>query len=146
MDTKKFLIGTLAGGVVYFFLGYLVYGLLLQGFYEANAGSATGVMRSDDEMVWWALVLGNLAFAALLTYIFLKWAHISTFKSGLRGGAAIGFFMAFSFNLIMYATTNIMNLTSAVVDIIVATIMTAIIGGVIGAVLHAKPHEEVAAA
>ena len=146
MDTKKFLTGTLAGGVVYFFLGYLIYGVLLQEFYEVNSGSATGVMRADEEMVWWALILGNLAFAALITYIFLKWAHISTFKSGLRGGAAIGLLMVLSYNLTMYGVSNLSNLTATLVDIVVVTAITAIIGGVIGAVLHVKPQEEVAAA
>ena len=32
---------------------------------KSTQGSATGVMRADEEMVWWALILGNLAFAAL---------------------------------------------------------------------------------
>lgn len=146
MDTKKFLIGTLAGGIVYFFLGFLVYGILLQGFFEANSGSATGVMRLEDEMQWWALILGNLAYAGFITYVFLKWAHISTFKSGLRGGAAMGFLLILGYNLTSYGVMNLYNLTSTLVDIVVATAITAIIGGVVGAVLHTKPQEQVATA
>ena len=145
MDTKKFLTGTLVGGIAYFILGYLFYGLLLMGFFESNAGSATGVNRQMDEIVWWALILGNFAFAALLSYIFLKWAHISTFKRGLRGGAIIGFFIAASFDLIWYGTSNMMNLNAALVDIIVGTVISAIVGGVVGAVIHAKPQEKPAA-
>ncbi len=34
MNTKKFFIGTLAGGIVFFFVGYLIYGLALSGFYQ----------------------------------------------------------------------------------------------------------------
>ncbi len=138
--------GTLAGGIVYFFLGFLVYGILLQSFYEANTGSATGVMRLDDEMQWWALILGNLAYAGFITYVWLKWAHISTFKSGFKGGAAMGFLLVLGSNLIMYGVTNLSNLTATLVEIVVATVLTAIIGGVVGAVLHARPQQQPAAA
>ena len=146
MDTKKFLTGTLVGGVVYFILGYLVYGLLLSGFFEAQSGGAADVMRADDEMVWWALILGNFAYAAFLTYIFLKWAHISTFKGGLRAGAAIGLLLGLAYNLIYYGTSTMMTLTGALADVVVSAAMAAIIGGVIGAVIHAKPSQEPAAA
>jgi len=146
MDTKKFITGTLVGGVAYFILGYLFYGLLLMDFYQTNIGSATGVHRLPEEMVWWALVLGNFAYAAFLTFIFLKWAHIRTFKSGLKAGAAIGFLLGLAFNLIWYGTSNMMNLTASLVDIIVGTIITATLGGIIGAVLRTKHDEKRAAA
>lgn len=145
MDTKKFIIGTLVGGVAFFLLGFVVYAVLLEGFFTANAGSATGVNRTDD-MVWWALILGNLSAAALLTYIFLKWAHISTFSSGLRAGAVIGFFINVSWDFVMYGTSNLMNLSATLVDILAWTVVIAIVGGIIGAVLHAKPQAEAAAA
>lgn len=133
MDTKKFIMGTLVGGIVYFILGFVFYAVLFQGFFEANSGSATGVMKTD--MAWWPLILGNLASAALITYIFLKWAEIKTFAGGLKGGAVIGFLLAVSFDMIMYDTTNIMTLNAALMDIVIATVMAAVVGGVIGAVL-----------
>jgi len=142
MDTKQFITGTLAGGVAFFILGYLIYGLLLEGFFTANAGTVTGAQRPMDEIVWWALIVANLSLAALISYIFLKWAHISTFKRGLRAGAAIGLLLNVSIDLMMYSTSNLMNFKAALVDIIVWTIAVAIVGGIIGAVLHAKPHRE----
>ena len=60
MNTKKFLIGAIVGGIVYFLLGYLFYGKLLSDFFIKNAGSATGVNRAMDQFVWWSLVLGNI--------------------------------------------------------------------------------------
>ncbi len=72
MDTQKFTIGTLVGGIVYFLLGYLVYGLLLAGFFQSHSVAVAGSMKKMEEFVWWALILGNFAGAALLTYIFLK--------------------------------------------------------------------------
>jgi len=144
MDTKKFLIGTAVGGITYFILGYLFYGLLFMDYFNSNLGSATGVYKTDD-LVWWSLLLGNFAGAGLLTYIFLMWAHISTFQSGLRAGTVIGLLMTLSWDLIGYATSNILNLQASLMDVVIGTIMTAIAGAAIGAVLPTKSeadHEE----
>lgn len=135
MDTKKFLFGTLAGGIAFFLLGYLFYGLALMSFYSAHAGSATGVAKSMEEMGWGALLLGNFAFGALLTYIFLKWANISSFASGASAGAVIGLLMGLSYDMTSYGTSNIMDLTAALTDVVVSSVMTAIAGGIVGLVL-----------
>jgi hypothetical protein len=86
-------------------------------------------------MAFWPLILGNLSLAALLSYVFLKWANISSFGDGFKAGALIGFFMVLSFDMILYDTTNFMDLTGTFADIIVFTVMAAIGGGVIGLVL-----------
>ena len=45
MGTNKLVFATLAGAITSFLLGYLLYGIALAGFFEANMGSATGVTR-----------------------------------------------------------------------------------------------------
>lgn len=135
MNVKQFSIGTLVGAVVLFLLGFLVYAVLFSTFFEANLGSATGVNRADDSMVMPVLFLGNIALAGLLTYIYLQWAQISTFMTGLKGGLIIGLLMNLGHNLIMYSTTNIMNITGALVDVVLYTIVIGLTGGVIGLVL-----------
>lgn len=134
MNTKKFIIGTLAGGITYFLLGFIVYAILLEGFFAAHAGSATGVPKTT-EMQYWPLFIGNLGHAALLSYVFLKWADIKTFNAGLMGGMAIGFFMTLGFDMVSFDTTNIMDMTGAIADVFVFTVISAIVGGVVGAVL-----------
>lgn len=129
---------TLAGFVVLFLLGWLFYGMLLMDFYQNNSGSATGVMKAETEMVWWALVVGNICQAYLLVYIFGKWANISTFSGGLWSGAVIGLIIGLAFNLNMFATSNLMNLTAALVDPLVSAVMMGMTGGVIGVVLGKK--------
>ena len=133
MDTKKFLTGTLVGGIVFFFVGYLFYGMALESFFTEHS-SGVG-MRTMEEMVWWALILGNMAQAALLTYIFLKWANISSFGSGASAAATVGFLTALGMNMIRFATTNSFDLTASLTDVGVVTVLTAIAGGAIGAVL-----------
>ena len=138
MDAKKRILATLVGFVVLFLLGWLFYGFLLMEFYTTNSGTATGVMREETEMVWWALILGNLFQAYLLVYIFGKWANITTFSGGLSSGALIGLILGFAFNLSMYGTTNIANLTATLVDPIVSGIMMGVTGGAIGWMLGRK--------
>jgi uncharacterized membrane protein len=135
MNTKKFFIGTLAGGITYFLLGYLIYGLALASFFSHNTIAAPGTMKQMSDIVWWALVLGNLASGALLSYIFLKLGNIGSFGSGAGTGAVIGFFVALSMDLIRYATENSFDKKAMLVDVLVGIVMSAIAGGVIGAVL-----------
>ena len=138
MSASKRITATLAGFVVFFILGFLFYGVLLVDFFNANAGSASGVMRADTEMVWWALVLGNLFQAYLLVYVFGNWAQISSFGGGFKAGAIIGLIFGYGFDLTMYGTSNIMNLTGTLVDPLVLGVMMGATGGVIGMILGKK--------
>jgi len=133
MDAKKFAIGTLVGGIAFFLLGWLMYGMLFMNYFQANVGSATGVNKEAMDM--WALFLGNLAMAALFTLIFLRWAGVSTFVGGLKAGAVIGLLIALGYDLTMFGTTNIMTLGGVMMDVVVYTVMSAIAGGLIGLVL-----------
>ena len=135
MNTKKFFIGTLVGGIVFFFLGYLIYGMVLSGFFTRHSAAAPGSMKQMSDIIWWALILGNLASGALLSYIFLKLGNISSFGSGASTGAAIGLFVALSMDLIRYAVENSFDMTAMIVDVLVGVVMYAIAGGVIGALM-----------
>lgn len=130
MNTKKFLLGTLIGGVVFFLLGWLFYGVLFMDFMVQH--SAPGMGKEPDFPF---LILANLAAAALLSFIFLKWASISTFSSGATAGLIIGFLTALNWDLAIYATTNMGDLTLVLMDILIVSVMSAISGGVIGMVI-----------
>lgn len=133
MNTNRILLSGIAGGVVYFLLGFLFYGALLVKFFEANAGTAQGAMKTNP--TWWALILGNLFIGILLATIFVRWAGIKTFGAGAQAGAIIGALMALGIDFTMFGTMNISNLTATIVDVLVATVMMAITGGVVGWVL-----------
>lgn len=132
MNTQKFLLSGIAGGIVAFFLGYLIYGLLLADFFAQNAGTAMGLMRANNEMVWWALISGNLLFGLLYSYVFNKWANIQTMGSGAGAGWVVGLLMTAATDLTMYATTHISTLTGTLVDIVSGSVMAAIVGAVVG--------------
>jgi len=135
MTAKNRILATLVGFLVIFLLGWLFYGVLMMDFYQSNSGSATGVYRADNDMIWWSLILGNICQAYLLVYIFGNWANITTFADGLKGGAMIGLIMGLAYSLNMYGTSNLMNLTGALVDPLVSMVMMALTGGVIGFML-----------
>jgi hypothetical protein len=135
MNGTKFLTGTLIGGIAFFFLGYLIYGLALGGFFREHSSAAPGAMKTMSEIIWWALILGNLASGALITWTFLKLGTVTSFSTGFRTAAVIGLFVALSLDLIHYATENSLDLTSMFVDVLVGTLMYAIAGGLIAALL-----------
>lgn len=130
MSTKALIAGIL-GGIVYFLLGWLLYGMLLESTFESMSGSAQGVSRGM-EMVMWALIIGQLTLGIMLAYIFSSWSGISTFMGGLKGGAIIGFLMTLGIDMTMFATTNISTLNGALLDVVVMTVNSGLAGGVVG--------------
>jgi uncharacterized membrane protein len=133
MSTRQFALATLAGWATLFFLGFIVYGVLLASFFAQNAGSATGTERVEP--LFWSIALGELGLAAALTIVLGKWAKVAGASNGSLVGATLGFLMAVSYDFTIYGTSNILNLTATVADVAVATIRTGLGGAVIGAVL-----------
>ena len=134
MDIKKLLFGTLAGFVSYFLLGWLIYGLILMDMMsELNNPD---VMRAEEDMNWATMILSNVCYGFLLTYIFLKWANISSFGAGASAGAIISLLIALTVDLSLYSySTMITSMTGIVIDVVASIVMGGITGGVIGAVL-----------
>ena len=129
---KKPLLATLAGAVAFLVLGFLLYGVLLAGFYEANQGSATGVVREIP--VWWALAISQLGLAAMVTYVFLH-AGVSSASDGLKIGAAFGLLFGLAMAFDLHAVTNWSNATVAFVEPFVTAVRMALAGSLIGWVL-----------
>jgi len=133
MSTQKILIAGVAGGVVFFLLGWLLYGILFMNFFEGQMGSASGVNK--DPMDYWALIVGNIAWGILLAVIFGRWAGIKTLATGATAGAVIGLLAGISWDFTMYGTTNLSTMTGVIVDILIVTVMSAVTGAVVGMVL-----------
>lgn len=138
MTAQKRILATILGALVLFLLGWLMYGMLFADFFSKNAGSATGVMKSNEDMDMLLLFVGNIFQAYLLVYIFGKWANISTFIGGLTNGIILALIMGYGWNLLGFATSNVYNLTATLVDPLIWAIMYGIAGGVIGWVLGYK--------
>ena len=129
---SKFFLGGIVGGIVYFLLGWLIYGMLLKDFMTSN-----GAPAMKEELVWWALIVGNLAGGFLLAYVIGRGA--ASVASGAGAGFVVGLLTALSFDLIMYATTvSSMSMKGIAVDVAVSAVMSAIVGAIVGAVMAGK--------
>ena len=133
MDIKRFIIGTIVGGIALYILGYVMFNLAFADFFAANAGSATGAWK--DPQVIWAIALGTLSYAALITLALGTRAGSTTIVEGLKVGAIVGFLMWFSADMIFYGIWNVENLTAASVDTLLELVRGGIGGAVIAAVL-----------
>jgi len=128
MDAK-ILKGTIFGGVAYFLLGWLIYGLLLSDFSLANYNQCMN--RASADMIWWTLILSNLVYAFFLTIV-LKWSGATGWIDGLKTGALFGFLYVLTMDLSFYSMTNMFNSIGALlIDILVSTIIASIMGTMI---------------
>ena len=136
MKTKQILLGGLAGGVTFFFLGWLVYGVLLSGYMAANLNQCAA--KPMNEMVWWAMILSNLALGLLLSVVF-SWSNTKGIRDGAKVAAIIGLLAAASFDLSSYSMNNLFNsITALLVDVITYTILVTVTGVVVALVMGKK--------
>lgn len=135
MDTNKILVAGIVGGIAAFILGFLTWGLALNSFMEQNMGSASGVMKDEADFNWIAMVLGHLSWGMLFAIVFGRWAGISTFATGAKAGAVLGFLISFTYDMINLGSTNLTTTTGAIVDIVAMTIVSAIVGGIVAMML-----------
>ena len=132
MDTKRFLIGMVVGAVTLWVVGWLIWGFAFTGFFAANVGGATGLMR--EAPIMWPALLGHLSIAALVT-LAIGWSGSFSLGGGFRIGAIVGFLLWFGVDFIHYANLDRWTLTATVVDPILELIRTGIGGAVIGVLL-----------
>ncbi|WP_321369635.1 hypothetical protein [uncultured Draconibacterium sp.] len=125
----KILRGTVFGGIAFFFLGWLFWGILLMDFSANNYNQ--DVYLKNNEMVWWAIILSNLIYA-LLNTLFLKWGQAKKWIDGLKIGILFGGLYALTTDLGIYSVTNILlNVWAIIIDALAYAIITGILGTII---------------
>lgn len=126
---KNVLTSGLIGGIAFFLLGWLIYGILLADFMTSQ--TTMDISRPEEEMIMWALLLANLAWGFLLAWLFSNMSNVNSWMDGLQKGAIIGFLTAVMFDMIFYATSTIFALKGAFVDMFAFAIMSGIGGAII---------------
>jgi len=135
MTTQKLLVGTIVGWVVLFFLGYLIFGILMADFYRANSGTATGVEKMPLNLV--AIGIGQLAAAGALTLI-LSWVGVRSIVQGAMMAGVVGLLFFLGVDLTTFGSTNTSTLKVTLVEPVIIGILYAIAGGAIAAVAGKK--------
>lgn len=129
---SRFVLAALAGMVAIAVVGSLLYGILFAGLFQANMGSATGVMKDPPEYLW--VGLAHLPFAVLLALV-VSWRGATSARGGAVTGAILGFLMAASYDLSQYGTTHLWTLELTLIDPFITMVMVGAAGAVVGRVL-----------
>ncbi|MBK7095702.1 MAG: hypothetical protein IPH57_11870 [Saprospiraceae bacterium] len=117
MKTKNFIVGALVASIVYYLLGYIVYGLLFKDIYTQD--------NFSHSMLF--VFFGCLFLGALVAFVFTKWAGITNWWTGSKSGAIIGLFFSGAQNFFMYSGMEI-NYQNLFLDIVLSVIMLGIVG------------------
>ncbi len=137
MSLTRFLVATIAGGVVLLFLGFILYAVLFTGFFAANAEQGAASVAKDPPVMLF-IYLSELVLAALLCLVIGCWAKVSGAGAGFRTGAVFGFLLSLSISMMFYGTVNYMNLQATLLDVVLTTVRISLAGAVIGIVLARK--------
>ncbi|MDI9364541.1 MAG: hypothetical protein QM541_06300 [Flavobacterium sp.] len=127
MNVKKLFVSGVAGGITYFFLGFLFYGVW---FVNDTLSSVAGVNRQMDQMIWWSLILGSLLYGILVAFVIGK-SNITNVVSGFATSAVVGLLVSASYNFTIYANTNLVTPKIMTYDIAISTAMVALTGVVV---------------
>lgn len=128
MNTKV-LVGGVIGGVVFFLLGFLIWGLALMSVMEKYSNMAC--MRPEEDFNMILMGISNILWGLAYAYIFSK-ANINSFSAGAVSGAIVAVLIGLSIDLAMYSyTTMSTSLTPAFINVAANGVLGAVGGGVI---------------
>ena len=125
MNVKNFIIGGIVGGIVDFLLGWLLWGILFASVFPP---------KDESKMNMPFIFLGCMTFGFFISYIFSKWASISTALSGAKAGAVIALFLSLFNNFFHNSNTLTPDYQTMAIDIVLTVFCGAIVGTVIGIV------------
>ena len=129
MDMKRLIVGSIAGLVAMYVVGYVIWEMLLVDFFAANAGSAQGVGR--EEQILWPILVGTLCYAVLVTQTIEARSGEKSPIDGLKSGAVVGLLLWGTVDFMFYGYFNLNNLTAVIAD----TVLEGVRGGIGGAVI-----------
>jgi hypothetical protein len=129
MDTPKFIVGGLLGGVINFFAGWLTWGILLTDYMSKHVTNSS-IFRTEG-MIFWALIMGNICFGFLVAYI-LYVAKVRSARSGAIIGAISGALMIAAFDFTLYAQMDLYDWGIFLPDILASAFVTGLVGAAVG--------------
>ena len=121
----KILKGTLISAISFFFIGGLIYGVLLSDFVAAN--SDPNAIRPMDEIVLWTTILTNLTVGLFFT-LFLHWSGAKKVIDGLKTGALFSLMLTVCMDFSVYSMSTLFSLTYLILDLIIMTLLGALVG------------------
>lgn len=124
------LIGALIGGVVFFLLGFILYGFVLGDMMASHSNMSC--QRSPGDENYGLLVVANLLWGFTFAYVFIK-SNVVGAGAGARMGATLAVLIGLTIDLFLLATTTMYaDWTVTGLDVVINIISGAIGGAAIG--------------
>ncbi len=123
----KVLVTGIIGGIAFFFLGWLIWGIALMDIMSGYSNAAC--MKPEAEMNMVYMVVANLLWGVAFAYIFSNWTGANSFNAGLLPGAIISVLIGIAMDLYSLAMTTMMTSTTPMLINIAAN---AVVGGLVG--------------
>lgn len=133
---KKFFISGIVTGVTAFFLGWLIWGILLMKFSESNTVPYPGLVKEEMNLI--LIFLSNLIWGFTLTWIYSSFSGKKSIQGGAITGLIIGLLYAAVLNLSFHAFWNLYSPLMLVVDTVANAVYSAVLGAVVGAILRTR--------
>ena len=133
---KKIILSGLVTGIVAFFLGWVIWGIILMKFSEANTVVYPGLVK--ESMSFPAIILNNLLWGYTITWVYWNFKGEKTVRGGALTGLILGLLIAGGLHLSYYAFWNIYTPVFQMVDVVVNGIFSGILGAVAGFFLRTK--------
>ncbi len=133
MDGRRLLMGVVVGGIAMFGLGWVIFELAFGSFYDANSNLPASAVR--DTSILWATVAGSVALAVLVTFA-ITWAGATSFGSGFKVAAIVGFLVWLGVDLLRYSGIDDFNLTVTILDPFLEIVRTGLVGGILAVTLN----------
>lgn len=126
----KVLVAGIIGGIAFFFLGWLIWGIALMDIMSGY--SNPDCMKPEAEMNMVYMVIANLLWGIAYAYIFSNWTGANSFNAGLLPGAIIAVLIGIAMDLYSLAMTTMVTSTTPMLINIAAN---AVVGGIVGGLI-----------
>jgi hypothetical protein len=137
----KTILATLAGALFNFFGGWVVFGILLAGFYKSNTMTYEGLSKGEMPDLMFIFISGIFS-AYLIAYVLKRIGKDYSFGTGFKHGLVVYFCFAAAADLSLYSFYNLMTMTGILVDIAVQAVFGGVNGGIIAFVLGMGKKEQ----
>jgi len=119
---KSLLFSGVVGTIVYYLLGWLVYGVI---FPDLAGGEQNPLF----------ILLGCLFYAFIFAVLFSRWTSIRKFSSGFNAGLILGVLYAVSFYFFKISEGGSFDIQPFLKEIVIGGLMTGITSGAIALVI-----------
>jgi hypothetical protein len=127
--SAKILMSGIVAGIVTFFVGYLIYGIVMADYFKSSIPSLPGLMKAPEEI--WAIGVGNLIWGVLLSWS-LSAAGAGSASRGAVYGAIAFFLYAIGSGFIGYGQMTLYSIEVIFVEGLCTAVMMGIGGAVAG--------------